>query len=623
MSHHYHRQRDLAAERKALLIRVMSAMIGLTFGFAGGIFLATPLRLTPAAATPLAAQGDKRLPASGAPLAERILATGVMDENGLEGVLAAIQDDWVHASLRPETATLARLRLRLLFSRWTDLNGGHAFQTSLKLTDAGFANLALEALMMEWGLRDPLAASQATTFIPWQAVQQRSLATMIRAAVLRSPAEALGLSAKINLVPQLFLRRAAGAVWVRKDASHALRFLLDEPGMTGTIPAGAALGQWLLEDPAAFMSWKKGDLGVSRTIPLLRFPADTVTPGRLARLDEELRTEDKTREAGLAWLRSAGTAGVEEVIAALAPALPAAEAEMKAWQAGAAGPPPVSTTEGWLAWQAHGRVLATITDWPDSAAAMAWLATLPPAEEPERLVPALVRQWIAAAPESASTKLFSGDLSSPVAKAAASEAVGSMVYSDPLKALDRIGSLPLSPETAEAFRSTALRKLSSGNPTAMLDWLGKHAEVKAPGEDLSRALLSLAATDAPRAIAWVRSHAPAAESAGFIAKIFGLWVEEDRTEALNFLQSLPAGEAKDQVITQLLDSDLAVTDPFFAGNMLPDTFAQALNCSQDAARRAGLRRILARMGQLKLSTETLLKSPSLLPADRDFLLKNP
>ena len=296
---------------------------------------------------------------------------------------------------------------------------------------------------------------------------------------------------------------------------------------------------------------------------------------------------------------------------------------MKNWQAGAAGLPSVSTAEGWLTRLTHARLLATTTGWSDSAAAMAWLGTLPPTEEAERLIPALVRHWIAEAPVSAPTTIFSGDVSSPTGKAAASEAVGSMVYSDPLKALDRIGSLPLSQASVEAFRTTALQRLASANPTALLDWLGTHPDVKVPGKDRSRALLSLAATDAPRAIAWVRSHAPAAESAGFIAEIFGLWVDQDRTEALNFLQSLAAGEARDQVIARLVDSDLAVTDPFFAGNMLPDTFTQALNCSGDGARRTALRRILTRMGQLKLPAEALLRSPSLLPADREFLLKNP
>ena len=601
----------------------MSAMIGLTFGFTGGIFLATPLTLTPVAGTPLAAQGEKKLPASGATLAERIFASGVLDADGLEGVLAAMQDDWVRGGSQQDGAPLAMLRLRMVFSRWTELNGSHAFRASLKLTDAGFGNLALDALMMEWGLRDPLAASQAITFIPGQAVQQRALATMIRAAVLRSPAEGLGLSAKINLVPQDFLRRAAGAVWMRRDASHALRFLLEEPGMTGTMPAGAALGQWLLEDPAAFMAWKKAEPGVFRTIPRLRFPADVVTPGRLARLEEVLRREYKTTEAGLDWLRSAGGTGVEAVIAALAPALPSAEAEMKTWLAGAAGLPPASATEGWLARLAHVRLLAATADCPDPAAAMTWLATLPPSEEAELLVPALVRHWIATAPESAPAKLFSSDLSSPIGKAAASEAVGRMVYSNPLNALDRIGSLPLSAASVETFRATALQRLSLGNPVAMLDWLGTHPEVKAPEEDLRRALLSLAATDAPRAMAWVRSHTAAAGGAGFTAEIFGLWVEQDRAEALRFLQSLSAGGARDQVIARMVDSDLAVTDPFFAGNMLPDTFAQALNYSDEASRRAALRRILTRMSQLKLPAEPLLKSPALLPADREFLLKNP
>ena len=44
----------------------MSALIGLTFGFAGGKFLASPLRLTRVEATPLVAQGEiPRLPVMG------------------------------------------------------------------------------------------------------------------------------------------------------------------------------------------------------------------------------------------------------------------------------------------------------------------------------------------------------------------------------------------------------------------------------------------------------------------------------------------------------------------------------------------------------------------------------
>ena len=550
-------------------------------------------------------------------------AAVLMDEDGLEGVLAAVHDEWVHAGSRAEDAPLAMLRLRMIFSRWTDLNGSRALRAALDLKDASLGDIALEAVMLEWGLRDTLAALQTVTLIPWNSAQLRALAAMIRAGVQRSPAEGLGIAAKINLVPAEFLRRVAGAEWMRRDASHALRFLLEEPGIKGTLPAGAALGQWLLEDPAGFMAWRKAGPGVFRTIPLLRFPGDTVTPGRLTRLGMVLRGEFGTLEKGLSWLRSAGGSGVPAVIAALAPALPAAEAEMKSWQAGTSALPAADTADGWLARLAHARFLTAVISSPDPAAALAWLAALPSEEEAAGPAAGLALRWLAAAPDSATAQLFSSDLTNPVRRTAAYTAVERLVYSDPLRSLERVGSLPLTPAETATFRSTALRRLAAGNPADLLDWLAAHPDVSGPAEDLGRALVSLAATDAPRAIAWVRSHAPAADGARFTADIFSQWVQQDRTEALSFLQSLPAGKARDLVIAELVRSDLEVTDPFFAGNMLPDTFAHALEYSNDADRLAALRRILIRAGQLQLTADTLLKNPALRPADRESLLRNP
>ena len=621
---HHHRQRDIASDRKTLLLRVMSALIGLTFGFAGGKFFAAPLRLSSASASLAGAPGAAPVvPALGAPLEERVAAAVLMDEDALQGVLAAAHDDWVLGGSRAEGAPLAMLRLRMIFSRWTDLNGNSALRATLNLRDAGFGDMALESLMLEWGLRDPLAASQTITLIPWTGAQQRALAALIRAGVQRSPAEGLAFAAKINLVPQDFLRRVAGAEWMRRDASHALRFLLEETGMKGSVPAGAALGQWLLEDPAAFMAWRKAEPGVFKTIPLLRFPAEVLTPGRLTRLITVLRGEFGSLEAAFTWLRASGGSGVETVIAAIAPPLPAAEAEMKSWQGGASARPGAGTTDGWLARLAHARFLEALTSCSDPAAALTWLAALPREEEAERLAPALARRWIAAAPESATSQLFSRDLANPVHRAAANTVVNRIVLSDPLKSLDGLGSLPLDPAAAAVFRATALQRLAAGNPAAMLDWLAAHPNVKAPAGDLSRALLSLAATDAPRAVAWVRKQANATESNGLIAGIFGVWLKTDRTESLKFLQSLPVGSERDQAITQLVSSDSAVTDPFFAGNMLPDTFGHTLQYSDDAGRLAALRSLLLRMGQLKISSETSLKNPALRPADRAALLKNP
>ena len=605
-------------------MRVLSSLVGLTFGFAGGKFFAQPLRLSPVETSSGNAPVESyAAPALGAPLEERIVAASLMDEDGLKGVLAAVHDDWVRGGSRADQAPRALLRLRMIFSRWTDLSGDNALHAALSLKDASLCDHALEAVMLEWSLRDTLAASQNITLIPWQAAQRRAVGALIRAGVQRSPAEGLATAAKISLLPQDYLRRVAGAEWMRRDASHALRFLMEEPGMKGAVPAGAALGQWLLEDPQAFVAWRKAEPAVSAKIPLLRFAADVLTPGRLTHLAAVLRAEYGTPEAAAAWLRTAGGAGVEAVIAVLTPPLPAAEAEMKSWQAGVAARPAAGTVDGWLALREHARILLALTTGDDPAAVLPWLAALPGEEGAERLAPAVARRWIAAAPESAPPLLFSGDLTNPVRRAAAHTAVSRIVISDPRRAIETLGGMPLDPEAKAIFQSTALQRLATADPAALLDWLGAHPDIKAPVADLGRALQALAATEAPRAVAWVRAHAGAADSAALTAEIFGVWLAKDREEALTFLQSLSAGAAKDQIITQLVNSDIAVTDPFFAGNMLPDAFAHALQFSSDAGRLSALRRVCSRMGQLQLSTENLLKNPALRPADREALLKKP
>ena len=82
----------------------MSALLGLTFGFAGGRFFGPALKIpgpgTPGAAGN-AAELQQPLPAAGAPLPERIAAAGRMDGDALAGVLAALHDEWVRARMAP------------------------------------------------------------------------------------------------------------------------------------------------------------------------------------------------------------------------------------------------------------------------------------------------------------------------------------------------------------------------------------------------------------------------------------------------------------------------------------------------------------------------------------------
>ena len=177
-----------------VLVRVMSAMIGLSFGFAGGRFLAIPMAQAPVSGKAAAPAEAFSAPSMGAPLNERIGAAFRMNEDGLRGVLAGIQDEWVKTSSSPSREAEAMLDLRVLFSRWTDLDGDGALKAAIGIRDFQLSTLAIEAVMTEWGLRDSLAASQRVATIPSASGQQRGLAALVRAGVQKSPAEILTMT---------------------------------------------------------------------------------------------------------------------------------------------------------------------------------------------------------------------------------------------------------------------------------------------------------------------------------------------------------------------------------------------------------------------------------------------
>ena len=118
-------------------------------------------------------------------------------------------------------------------------------------------------------------------------------------------------------------------------------------------------------------------------------------------------------------------------------------------------------------------------------------------------------------------------------------------------------------------------------------------------------------------------YAPPDDRPVLNAAIFGVMLQTDREEALRFLGALPAGKERDAAITEMIRSETAMNDPFFAANMLPDCFEQALQYSTDAGRLDLLRRVLRRMNEMNIAADSSLSHRSLRPADREALLKNP
>jgi hypothetical protein len=625
MAHHHHRHlpgRQPPPDKLALPLRLLSGLLGLTLGFLGGQFLANPLKrdLIPPKKAVAAAAG---IPPVGAPLQDRVAAVARMDEDALAGVLAAVQDHWVRRSEEAGAKHEAMFHLKVIFSRWTDLSGSRALKAALSLKEAILGDLALEALMGEWGLRDPLSASQSLTLIPWSSSQVRAALALVRGSVKRSPAEGLSIATRLVAGAPYIRRGAAAAEWLRQNPLNALRHLFDEPGISATIPAGLALGQWLNEDPAAFLNWHRREMG-GRALPLLRFTSGTITPATLARLATVLTKEHGTLEAGLQWLHSAAGTAAQPFIFALSPADKAMNMEMQAWMTGREALPPASTALGWLPRHRHAASLNDLLPRlaiPDPAAGLRMLMAMPEADNPATMAPAVVRWWLEQAPATASAQIFAGDLNHPVGKAAASAAVEGLITSDPLQALDSLAKLPLTAEDIAAHRATAFHQLALSRPQAMLDWVTAHPDIPVPQEPLVSAVKNFAVSDGARAQQWVENTAPAALRPMLTGAIFELRLRRDRDEALAFLDSLPAGAERDGALAALATADIELSrrDHFFAANLLPDTFAKALQTAADADRLTLLRALLAAMKETGVATAGSLAHPHLRPADRTAL----
>lgn len=610
--------RERPPDKLAPVLRVLSALLGLTAGFIAGQLYAPSLTLEqkPAGRPDVAA-----LPPAGAPVEDRVLATPRMNEDALTGVLAAVQDAWVKGGSSVRGAPHTERHLRQLFSRWTDLDAPGALRAVVQLRDRSLTELAVAALMAEWGLRDPLGASQNLTVIPAAAAREHAALALARSSVQRNPADGLALVKNLIAGAPPVLRSLAGAEWMRRDAGQALRYLLEEPGMAGTVPAGAALGLWLMEDPAAWLKWMRTSQPAGG-LPRLRFPAGSLTAGRLARMATVLARELPAPQSSAAWLTAVAGPFAAPVLAAFDPAS-VLTGEGKSWQAALPALPPAETIPGWLARAGHARCLASVLPLLGAADAAAALRLLTDSglEDGAPFAGALAAQWMEQAPASASSQLFAGDLSHPAAKAAAAAAVDALINSDPLSALDGLKKLPLEKAEMDALRAAAFGQLAATKPAAMLAWLAAHPDAPAPPELAALAVRNLAATDAARAGDWIRKSAPPGQRAQLAGMVFAVQLLLDRDAALESLTGMPAGEERDAILTALADADTALSrrDRFFAGNLLPGSFVLALGITADAARLAVLGRILTTMKETGVPATASLAHPALRPADRAAL----
>ena len=201
----------------------------------------------------------------------------------------------------------------------------------------------------------------------------------------------------------------------------------------------------------------------------------------------------------------------------------------------------------------------------DPAAALPWLAALPPGDDAQAFAPEVARRWLSVSPAAAPALIFAGDLRSPVMKAAAPVAIAGMVRTDPRRFLDSLEKLPLDAASAEAFRLMALEQLATVEPAALLDWAQAHPGTALPPGAVRSALLALAETDLPKALAAARSQPPG-DLPGLMTGLFHIWLAKDRDAAMDRIAALPAGGERDGALTALLESELKISgnDALFA-----------------------------------------------------------
>jgi hypothetical protein len=614
------------SEKFALVVRVLSGLMGLSLGFIAGQVWASPFKSVRREIPAGAAGSLQGMPPAGAPLPERIAAAARMDEDALTGVLAAVQEEWMGRSGNAGNgAPQTMLQLRMIFSRWTDLNGVGALKAALELQDHALGDMALEAVMAEWGLRDALAASQSLSRIPRASAQRRAALALVRSGVKRNPPDGFAIASRTPFLPPVILRGAAGAEWMRRDPLHALRYLYEEPGITGAVPSGAALGQWLLEDPSAWLTWYRAEKN-AKYLPLVRIFPQWISAGRLTRLAAGLTREFENLDAGLAWLYSvSGAYGLPLVVMLSSPDRGLA-AEMQYWESsrpGLAGP---GSVRGWLPRLRHARILGEILPRltaMDPGFALKALAGMAAEDDAARLAPAVASQWIEQAPATASAQIFASDLTHPVTKAAASTAVDELISSNPLQALDSLARLPLEKSDISAHRAAAFKQLALSKPAEMLAWLTEHADVSAPDESVTTAVKNLAAMDAAKAQTWVQQSAPPVQRPVLAGIVFEVQLRSDRESALAFLAAHAPGPGRDAILASLAAADIALSrrDSNFAGNLLPDCFALTLQIGNDALRIETLRNLITAMKETGVPPAASLAHPSLRPADRATLTR--
>lgn len=620
----YHRHDNTMQQKDptALPLRILCALLGLTFGFAGGRIYGPENLLIDEVKTK---SGTVRsLPETAGQVesvSQRIQSVLRMDRDAFAGLLADVQKEYERDAGMTGTEDRADLHLRTIYGRWADLDALGALKAALAIKNHALSRKAVLALFGEWAKRDPSGAVQSLATLPHVSTQGEASRVIVRAGAPRDPVAMLALIPKISGNPRPLLMAALGAEWMRLNASHALRRLLAEPVMNPVLVAGQAMAEWLAEDPRGVLSWRRGNQAVAEASPPLVLRPEVLNPARLTSMAAAMAEYLGSPEAGLEWLQKSMAPVGREAIAALAAPADYAKIYLKEWQSGAEKRPLLSSLSGWLERQRHMDVMGSISSRfaaEDPAAALAWSVALP-GDEGAAAGKAVAVVWLSDAPVSAPEKLYSVDLSSPAGRAAAGVAVSRLIRSDPAKALEMLPRLKLDPALSQSIQTRALAQLSGADPSRLLEWMAAHPEIKPPGEVVTAALKAMASENPGRALEHVRSHSAPEELPKESAAILSVWLTWDRAGAIVFLSTLPDGPQRDACTAVLTAADVAMTDPYFAANVLPESFEAALRMSDKAERQAALRNVFDRIKQMKVSDRSVLALPGLTAEDRAAL----
>ncbi len=546
-------------DKTAIILRIILVMMGLVAGFVCGRVLTPPRAVAQVnRVTSTETPAVTVDPGPAATLDERMAALPRTQKAGMDALLAAIVSEWKASRDLPGYDWKAMTRLRQLFSRWVELSPQVAVKAAASVPVPRLHSYATQAVLAEWALTDDYSALQAAMVSP---SQESGNAGALAAVRQSAGADATGVFRDIKRLNQRVpaLNREAGAMWLAKAPEVALEQLSERQEMASGATTGGALALWIMRDPLKALTWVRQLPARERSLPLLRWFREP-TDGEKFALGEALAATFGDLGSGVKWMTAHSDTSGRSIAACLLSGQALAAAVDQAWLAetggGIAGV--TARPETWLVRSGQQALLmeaARLWALDEPGPALAWLAAMPPEREAVASGEAVATQWLLTAPSAASAALLAGDLVNPVNLAAALVVVERSTLQAPDKVLEMLPRLKLDDAGVRAFRTSAMS--------------------------------TLAATD--------------------------------RKAARGYIQKLPAGQEKDALIITLVNADIEADEAHSAASRLLESLEYAASISATQQRVDALKALLARMQQLNIATDSLLKKTPLSASDRAAL----